>query len=80
MSWIRNTACEASIYFLQPTITGAIVSICCVTFIVFMLAVELLWFIAPDIKSELIVENADPTERYIVTFFLFYWFVVDKKC
>jgi hypothetical protein len=40
------------------------VSICCVTFIVFMLAVELLWFIAPDIKSELIVENADPTERY----------------
>jgi hypothetical protein len=30
-----------------------------------MLAVELLWFIAPDIKSELIVENADPTERYI---------------
>jgi hypothetical protein len=36
-----------------------------VTFIAFMLAVELLWFIAPDIKSELIVENADPTERFV---------------
>jgi len=47
----------------QPTITGAVVSICCCVFICSMLVVELLWFISPDIKSELIVENLDPTER-----------------
>ncbi|XP_023326552.1 endoplasmic reticulum-Golgi intermediate compartment protein 1 [Eurytemora carolleeae] len=47
----------------QPTTTGAIVSICCCIFIASMLFVELLWFISPDIKSELIVENNDPTER-----------------
>jgi len=47
----------------QPTTTGAIISICCTVFICLMLMVELLWFISPDIKSELIVENADPTDR-----------------
>jgi len=47
----------------QPTTTGAIISICCGVFISLMLVVELLWFVSPDIKSELIVENADPTER-----------------
>lgn len=54
---------NSNLLFVKPTTTGAIVSICCVVFISFMLVVELLWFIAPDIKSELIVENADPTER-----------------
>ena len=47
----------------QPTVTGAIVSICCVLFIVFMLGTELMWFVSPDIKSELVVQNSDPTER-----------------
>jgi len=47
----------------QPTVTGAIVSICCILFITFMLATELVWFVNPDVKSELIVENFDPTER-----------------
>ena len=47
----------------QPTVTGAIVSICCVVFIVLMLGTELMWFISPDIRSELVVQNSDPTER-----------------
>jgi len=47
----------------QPTTTGAVISICCCVFITFMLATELLYFVSPDIKSELIVENHDPTER-----------------
>jgi len=47
----------------QPTTTGAIISICCTLFIVFMLLCELMWFINPDVKSELIVENIDATER-----------------
>ena len=47
----------------QPTVTGAIVSICCVVFIVFMLGTELMYFISPDIRSELVVQNSDPTER-----------------
>ena len=47
----------------QPTVTGAIVSICCVVFIVCMLGTELMYFISPDIKSELVVQNTDPTER-----------------
>jgi len=47
----------------QPTVTGAVISISCVLFITFMLATELAWFISPDVKSELIVENFDPTER-----------------
>ena len=29
----------------QPTVTGAVVSICCVVFIVLMLGTELVWFI-----------------------------------
>ena len=47
----------------QPTVTGAIVSICCVVFIVFMLGTEFMYFISPDISSELVVQNSDPTER-----------------
>lgn len=47
----------------QPTLAGAIVSICCVLFITFMLATELLWFISPDIRSDLTVDNANPTDR-----------------
>lgn len=47
----------------QPTLTGAIISICCVVFICLMLVTELLWFISPDIRSELLVDNANPTDR-----------------
>jgi len=50
----------------QPTTTGAIISICCTVFIVIMLLIELFFFISPDIKSELIVENVDPTDRISV--------------
>ena len=47
----------------QPTTTGAIISICCVVFMLFMLGTELVWFISPDVRSELVVVNSDPTER-----------------
>ena len=47
----------------QPTVAGAVVSVCCVVFITFMLGTELLWFIAPDIRSDLTVDNANPTDR-----------------
>jgi hypothetical protein len=47
----------------QPTTTGAIVSIVSVTFICLMLCTELLYFISPDVRSELHVENIDPTDR-----------------
>ena len=47
----------------QPTTTGAVVSIISIIFITFMLATELLYFVRPDVKSELIVENVDPTEK-----------------
>ena len=47
----------------QPTPTGAVISICCVVFMLFMLGTELVWFISPDIRSELVVMNSDPTER-----------------
>jgi len=47
----------------QPTTAGAVVSICCVLFITFMLATELMWFIAPDIRSDLTVDNANPTDK-----------------
>ena len=75
----------------QPTTTGAIVSICCVSFIVLMIFTEVssfekseamgtfswslhvastncsmfqfAWFIYPDIRSELHVENNNPNER-----------------
>jgi len=36
---------------------------CCVLFIIFMLATELLYFVSPDVKSELLVANNDPTEK-----------------
>jgi len=47
----------------QPTLTGAVISICCIVFICLMLMTELLWFISPDIRSELLVDNANPTDR-----------------
>lgn len=47
----------------QPTVTGAVISICCVLFICLMLLTEMLWFIAPDVRSELHVDNANPTDR-----------------
>jgi len=47
----------------QPTVAGAVVSICCVVFITFMLGTELLWFVSPDIRSDLTVDNTNPTDR-----------------
>jgi len=47
----------------QPTTFGAIVSICCVVFIFLMICTELAWFISPDIRSELHVENNNPNDR-----------------
>ena len=47
----------------QPTTAGAVVSICCVAFITFMLGTEFLWFISPDIQSDLTVDNANPTDK-----------------
>ena len=47
----------------QPTLTGAVISVCCVTFIVLLLISELLTFISPDVRSELLVDNANPTDR-----------------
>ena len=47
----------------QPTTTGAMVSIACVGFIFFMLATELIWFVSPDIRSELHVDNDNANER-----------------
>ena len=32
-------------------------------FIVLMLFTELVWFVSPDIRSELHVENTNPTDR-----------------
>lgn len=47
----------------QPTTTGAVISVCCVTFICLLLLSELLAFVSPDIRSELHVDNANPTDR-----------------
>ncbi len=48
----------------QPTTTGGLVSIACVTFIFVMLASELVSFVAPDIRSELLVDSdSNPTDR-----------------
>jgi hypothetical protein len=47
----------------QPTTTGAVISVCSVTFICLMLVTELLWFVSPDVRSELHVDNANPTDR-----------------
>lgn len=37
----------------QPTTTGAVISLCCIAFICLMLLTELVWFISPDVRSEL---------------------------
>lgn len=47
----------------QPTTTGAVISISCITFICLLLLSELVAFISPDIRSELHVDNANPTDR-----------------
>merc|ERR1719384_1586629 len=47
----------------QPTVTGAVISMCCVAFICLMLFTELLWFISPDVRSELHVSNDNPNDR-----------------
>jgi len=47
----------------QATTSGALVSVCCVAFITLMLMTELYAFISPDIRSELMVDNANPTDR-----------------
>eukprot|EP00096_Caligus_rogercresseyi_P009569 TRINITY_DN326_c0_g1_i4.p1 TRINITY_DN326_c0_g1~~TRINITY_DN326_c0_g1_i4.p1 ORF type:complete len:291 (-),score=99.04 TRINITY_DN326_c0_g1_i4:457-1329(-) len=47
----------------QPTVAGAVISICCSAFIILMLITEFWYFITPDVQSELLVENANPTDR-----------------
>ncbi|OQV25923.1 Endoplasmic reticulum-Golgi intermediate compartment protein 1 [Hypsibius exemplaris] len=41
----------------QPTLTGALISVFCVLFIVFLLISEFLMFITPEIQSELFVDD-----------------------
>lgn len=41
----------------QPTVTGAIISICCCLFMAYLFAAELFRFISPEIVSELFVDN-----------------------
>ena len=41
----------------QPTTAGAVISLCCIAFICLMLFTELVWFISPDVRSELHVRN-----------------------
>ena len=50
----------------QPTTTGAVISVGCVTFICLLLISELIAFISPDVRSELHVDNANPTDRISV--------------
>jgi len=47
----------------QATTSGALVSVACVAFITLMLLTEFYAFISPDIQSELMVDNANPTDR-----------------
>lgn len=43
----------------EPTLTGAIISICCVTIIIILLICELASYLSPEIVSELFVENIE---------------------
>ncbi|XP_006825973.1 endoplasmic reticulum-Golgi intermediate compartment protein 1-like [Saccoglossus kowalevskii] len=47
----------------QPTLAGAMVSICSALFIVFLLLSEFTSFIAPDVRSELYVDNPGHIEK-----------------
>ncbi|XP_070540553.1 endoplasmic reticulum-Golgi intermediate compartment protein 1-like isoform X2 [Ptychodera flava] len=47
----------------QPTMAGAMVSICSMIFIVFLLLSEFTSFIAPDVRSELYVDNPGEIEK-----------------
>lgn len=48
----------------QPTTTGAVISIGCVTFMLFLFTSELMHFLSGQVVSELFVDNpADSTER-----------------
>lgn len=47
----------------QPTLTGAIISVACICFIVFLLLSEFLTFITLDLHSELFVHNPGANER-----------------
>ena len=44
----------------QPTTTGAVISVCSVSFIVLLLISELYFFV---LRSEVHVDNANPTDR-----------------
>lgn len=46
----------------QPTLAGAVISIFCVLFILFLLVSEFMFFISPDISSELFVD--DPNRHH----------------
>ena len=47
----------------QASLSGAIISITCIACICLLLVVEFMWFISPDIRSDLLVENNNPTDR-----------------
>lgn len=49
----------------QPTVSGAIISICCMLFMTFLFMSELLHFISPEVVSELFVDNPGNTDEKI---------------
>jgi len=49
----------------QPTVTGAVISICCCLFMAFLFFSELSHFISPEIVSELFVDNPGNSDEKI---------------
>jgi len=41
----------------QPTLTGAVISVCCCSFMVLLLVCELWYFVSPEVVSDLFVDN-----------------------
>ncbi|KAK2712391.1 endoplasmic reticulum-Golgi intermediate compartment protein 1-like isoform X3 [Artemia franciscana] len=52
----------------QPTVTGAIISVCCVTFMCLMFLSEFLRFMSVDVVSELFVDSPGSIEERITVF------------
>ncbi|XP_067132010.1 endoplasmic reticulum-Golgi intermediate compartment protein 1-like [Centruroides vittatus] len=50
----------------QPTITGAIISICCCFFIAYLFLSELFSFVSTEVSSELFVDNPGDKDRIAV--------------
>ncbi|KAF0293723.1 Endoplasmic reticulum-Golgi intermediate compartment protein 1 [Amphibalanus amphitrite] len=48
----------------QPTVTGAVISVCCCSFMLLLLICELWYFVSPEVVSDLFVDNpGDHAER-----------------